>query len=339
MTRRAGFDAILDNPNIAGGSFSFWNRQGIRLAQTGVALVGRSSIMPSLRSSKTEGQASFVNPGVFLYNVGLDAELTPKLRTTLNVSYMRFQNTTTLRRVLFQDTVSQGHRSRLQPRRAVSSMAERQRDHHRRRVGVHARRRFQEHPDEKTCCTRRLCSLRSRTERVRLTIDERRQMFRVRKQARVVVGAALIFGGTLAAATLDVPSAARARAAGRDPPGDVRVAEQPRRGSAARLPRRRSPEIAAEIERQIAAGNGCLTCHQPDTLSMHELEKQITCVECHGGNAKEPWNPANPRERVPAALGPDSPRCAREWSGRTSCPADATSGSLRRTRSVPAWHR
>ena len=34
-TRRKGFDAILDNPNIAGGPFSFWNRQGIRLAQTG----------------------------------------------------------------------------------------------------------------------------------------------------------------------------------------------------------------------------------------------------------------------------------------------------------------
>ena len=101
-----GFDAILDSPNIAGGSFSFWNRQGVRLAQTGVGLAGRQSILPSLRSSKTEGQPSFVNPGIFLYNVGLDAELTPKLRTTLNVSLMQFQTTATLRRVLFQDTVS-----------------------------------------------------------------------------------------------------------------------------------------------------------------------------------------------------------------------------------------
>jgi hypothetical protein len=101
-----GFDGILDNPNFAGGPFSFFNRQGIRLAQTGVALVGRSSIIPSLRSSKTEGQASFVNPGLFLYNAGLDAELTPKLRTTLNVSLLRFQTVETLRRVLFQDAVS-----------------------------------------------------------------------------------------------------------------------------------------------------------------------------------------------------------------------------------------
>lgn len=101
-----GFDAIVDSPNIAGGSFSFFNRQGIRLAQTGVGLAGRLSILPSLRSSKTEGQANFVNPGLFLYNAGLDAELTPKLRTTVNVSFIRFHTTETLRRVLFQDAVA-----------------------------------------------------------------------------------------------------------------------------------------------------------------------------------------------------------------------------------------
>jgi hypothetical protein len=103
--RGRGFDAILDNPNIIGGAFSFWNRQGLRLTSTGVALVGRSSVIPSLRSSKTEGQASFVNPGVFIYNAGLDAELTTKLKASFNVNYLRFQDTTTLRRVLFQNTV------------------------------------------------------------------------------------------------------------------------------------------------------------------------------------------------------------------------------------------
>ena len=100
-----GFDAIQDSPNIAGGSFGFFNRQGIRLPTTGVGLAGRLSILPSLRSSKTEGQASFVNPGLFLYNAGLDAELTPKLRTSFNFSLMRFQTTEVLRRVLFQDAV------------------------------------------------------------------------------------------------------------------------------------------------------------------------------------------------------------------------------------------
>ncbi|MGQ0735150.1 MAG: carboxypeptidase-like regulatory domain-containing protein [Acidobacteriota bacterium] len=100
-----GFDAILDNPNIAGGPFSFWARQGLRLAQTGVSLVGRSSVLPTLRSSKTEGQANFVNPGVLLVNAGFDAELTTKLRTTLNVNYLRFHRTETMRRLLFQGDI------------------------------------------------------------------------------------------------------------------------------------------------------------------------------------------------------------------------------------------
>jgi hypothetical protein len=101
-----GFDAIVDNPNIVGGGFSFWNRQGIRLAQTGVLLVGRNSVLPSLRSSKIEGQANFVNPGLTLYNAGIDAELTPKLRTTVNVTLSQFQSTAALRRILFQDAIA-----------------------------------------------------------------------------------------------------------------------------------------------------------------------------------------------------------------------------------------
>ena len=38
---------------------------------------------------------------------------------------------------------------------------------------------------------------------------------------------------------------------------------------------------------------------------MHAARKgRSRCIECHGGNAKEPWNPKNPAERVPATLGP-----------------------------------
>jgi hypothetical protein len=102
-----GFDAIVDNPNIAGGPFSFWVRQGIRLAATGVGLVGRNSLLPSLRSSKAEGQANFVNPGLLLLNGGLDLELTTKLRMLVNVNYLRFQRTETLRRIVFQDAIDE----------------------------------------------------------------------------------------------------------------------------------------------------------------------------------------------------------------------------------------
>jgi hypothetical protein len=100
-----GFDAILDNPNIAGGPFSFWQRQGLRLAQTFIGIKGRSSVLPSLRSSKTEGQANFVNPGLLLLNAGWDAELTPKLRTTINFNAIALDKVETVQRLLFQGEI------------------------------------------------------------------------------------------------------------------------------------------------------------------------------------------------------------------------------------------
>ena len=62
-----GFDAILDDPNVIGGQFSFWNRVGIPLIGSSVGLVQPLSVLPSLRSSKTQGQSNFVNPGIFIY--------------------------------------------------------------------------------------------------------------------------------------------------------------------------------------------------------------------------------------------------------------------------------
>ena len=100
-----GFDAILDIPVFAGGPFSLWNRQGLRLAQTGTGLVPPSSLLPSLRTNKDEGVANFVNPGVFLVNGGLDVELTTKLRGFANASFLRFVHPEPLETLLFQDEV------------------------------------------------------------------------------------------------------------------------------------------------------------------------------------------------------------------------------------------
>lgn len=103
--KATGFDAIFDDPNFVGGQFSFWNRNGIRLTQTGVGLVQPNSILPSLRSSKIEGQANFVNPGIFIYNVGVDAEVTQRLKAVFNVNYLRFHRTESLEYVLFQNHI------------------------------------------------------------------------------------------------------------------------------------------------------------------------------------------------------------------------------------------
>jgi hypothetical protein len=103
--RANGFDAIFDDPNFVGGQFSFWNRNGIRLTQTGVGLVQPNSILPSLRSSKIEGQANFVNPGIFIYNGGVDAEITQRIKAVFNVNYLRFHRTEPLEYVLFQNRI------------------------------------------------------------------------------------------------------------------------------------------------------------------------------------------------------------------------------------------
>jgi hypothetical protein len=97
-----GFDSIIDVPEFAGGQFSFWNSQEIRLTQTGVALTSRDSLLPSLRSSKFEGQSNFVNPGIFIYNAGADAEITQKLKAIFNLNYLRFAHTEPLEALLFQ---------------------------------------------------------------------------------------------------------------------------------------------------------------------------------------------------------------------------------------------
>jgi len=100
-SRANGFDSIVDLPNFAGGLFSFWNREGIRLTGSGVSLTTDGSLLPNMRSNKEEGQANFVNPGIFLINAGADIDITPKLKGFVNFNYLRFMRTEPLEHVLF----------------------------------------------------------------------------------------------------------------------------------------------------------------------------------------------------------------------------------------------
>lgn len=93
-----GFDAIFPNPNFAGSDFSYWGRQAVRLY--GVELTNRQSLLPSLRSSKFQGQSNFVNPGLHLFNLGMDADLTPKWKITQNTNWLWFDQTEVLEKYL-----------------------------------------------------------------------------------------------------------------------------------------------------------------------------------------------------------------------------------------------
>jgi hypothetical protein len=100
--RARGFDSILDLDSFAGGLFSFWNREGFRLTGSGVLLTTPGSLIPSMRASKDEGQANFVNPGIFLVNAGADFEITAKLKGFANANFLRFERTESLEDILFQ---------------------------------------------------------------------------------------------------------------------------------------------------------------------------------------------------------------------------------------------
>ncbi|MDA8563745.1 hypothetical protein N9L06_04755 [Mariniblastus sp.] len=102
--RGEGFDTIFDDPIFAGGEFSYWQRQSIRLF--GTNLVQRKSIVPNLRSSKTQGQSNFVNPGLHLFNFGMDFEVTPKLKVISNANYLTFDETNVLEVYTFQDKIN-----------------------------------------------------------------------------------------------------------------------------------------------------------------------------------------------------------------------------------------
>jgi carboxypeptidase family protein len=103
--RATGFDTIVDDPSFAGGTFSFWVREELRLPGTGIALTPGDSLLPSMRTNKEEGQANFVNPGIFLANAGATFDLTPKLKSFMNVNYLRFERTAPIALLLFESPI------------------------------------------------------------------------------------------------------------------------------------------------------------------------------------------------------------------------------------------
>jgi hypothetical protein len=101
-----GFDAIVDNPNFGGGGFSFWNSQGLKFV--GTSLTNPGSPLANLKTSKTQGQSNFVNPGVILLGAAVDAELTPRWRGQVGFTYLRFDRTDSLEFLLQAADISQG---------------------------------------------------------------------------------------------------------------------------------------------------------------------------------------------------------------------------------------
>lgn len=95
--RAEGYDAIFENPLFAGADASYWIRQAVPLiGGGGVSLSTRNGILNSLRTSKDLGQSNFTNPGLILFGVGGDFDVTPELRLSFNANKLYFNDTAVL---------------------------------------------------------------------------------------------------------------------------------------------------------------------------------------------------------------------------------------------------
>ncbi|HNP34298.1 MAG TPA: hypothetical protein PKK10_00485 [Woeseiaceae bacterium] len=95
--RATGYDAIFENPLIAGADTSFWIRQAVPLIGGGrVTLSGDNGVLNSMRSSKFQGQTNFTNPGLLLVGAGGDFDITPKWRASVNLNQLWFDQTAAL---------------------------------------------------------------------------------------------------------------------------------------------------------------------------------------------------------------------------------------------------
>jgi hypothetical protein len=79
-------------------------RQGIGLTGARVNLVNRNSLVTSLRPRRSRASRTSVNPGLFLFNVGLTPP-DPKLKASFNVNYLRFEDTDSIKVLLFQSKI------------------------------------------------------------------------------------------------------------------------------------------------------------------------------------------------------------------------------------------
>lgn len=92
-----GFDAVFENPQFAGADTSYYIRQAVPLIGGGrVALATRNGVLNNLRSSKEEGQSNFTNPGVMLAGIGVDMDVMPTLRVSLNANTLYFDDPTVI---------------------------------------------------------------------------------------------------------------------------------------------------------------------------------------------------------------------------------------------------
>ncbi|HZU98016.1 MAG TPA: hypothetical protein VFF73_15035 [Planctomycetota bacterium] len=105
-SRGEGFDGVFDNPDFAGGAFTYWQRNAIK-ARNGAQVKDANSLYPALRVRGATGPNSVV-PGLLLYNVGCKVTVSNTLTVFANLNYLRFVHKGPLEQIAGLQSVGHG---------------------------------------------------------------------------------------------------------------------------------------------------------------------------------------------------------------------------------------
>jgi hypothetical protein len=86
--RATGFDGLNANPVFAGTDSSFFIHQQLAVAGGAFNLKSRNALLPSLNPTNSGGQDNFSNPGLDLVGLGMDLDLAPKWRGSVDANQL-----------------------------------------------------------------------------------------------------------------------------------------------------------------------------------------------------------------------------------------------------------
>jgi hypothetical protein len=87
-SRAQGFDNLTATPVFAGADSSYFLHQRLALAGGAFDLKARDAMLPALRPVAAGGQANFTNPGLDLAGLGLDCDLSPRWRLSIDANQL-----------------------------------------------------------------------------------------------------------------------------------------------------------------------------------------------------------------------------------------------------------
>lgn len=86
--RATGFDGLTANPVFAGTDSSFFIHQQLAVAGGAFNLKSRNALLPALNPTNSGGQDNFTNPGLDLAGLGMDLDLAPKWRVSVDANQL-----------------------------------------------------------------------------------------------------------------------------------------------------------------------------------------------------------------------------------------------------------